>query len=152
MDTTAIKVCNVKRAYAHKVFKSITSKGKTSSGCFLGLKLHLLTNDLVEIMNFQWTTGKVNDSFPVENLCENLMGKVFADKGSLRKALFEKRMDKGMELVTQIRKNMKNVFMTLWDKWMLRKRSLIEIIIDQLKNISQIEHSRHRSIPNFLVH
>jgi hypothetical protein len=102
-------------------------------------------------MNFQWTTGKVNDRFPVENLCENLMDKVFADKGYMSKALFEKRMDKGMELITQIRKNRKNVFMPLWDKWMLRKRSIIETIIDQLKNISPIEHSRHRSMPNFLV-
>jgi hypothetical protein len=60
-------------------------------------------------------------------------------------------MDKGMELITRIRKNMKNIFMPLWDKWMLRKRSIIETIIDQLKNISQIEHSTHRSIPSFLV-
>jgi predicted PurR-regulated permease PerM len=79
------------------------------------------------------------------------MGKVFADKGYLSKALFEKRMDKGMEQITQIRKNMKNVFMPLWDKWMLRKQSIIETIIDQLKNISQIAHAWHRSIPNFLV-
>jgi hypothetical protein len=103
-------------------------------------------------MNFQWTAGKVNNRFPAEKLCKNLMGKVFADKGYLSKALFEKLMDKGMELITQIRKNIKNVFMPLWDKWMLRKRSIIETIIDHIKNISQIEHSRHRSIPNFLVH
>jgi hypothetical protein len=34
---------------------------------------------------------------------------------------------------------------------MIRKRAIIETIIDQLKNISQIEHSRHRSVPNFFV-
>jgi hypothetical protein len=106
---------------------------------------------LGEIMNFQWATGKVNDRFSVENLCEKLMGKVFTDKGYLSKALFEKRMDKGMKQITQIRKNMKNVFMPRCDKWMLIKRSIIKTIIDQLKNINQIEHSRHRSIPNFLV-
>jgi len=34
---------------------------------------------------------------------------------------------------------------------MLRKRSIIETINGQLKNISQIEHSRHRSYANFIV-
>lgn len=151
MDSTAIKVCSIKRACANKVFKSIATKGKTSTGWFFGLKLHFIVNDLGEIMNFQLTTGKVNDRFPVENLCKNLIGKVFGDKGYLSKELFEKLMEKGTECITQIRKNMKNVLMPLWDKLMLRKRSIIETIIDQLKNISQIEHSRHRSIPNFLV-
>ncbi|CAH2559891.1 IS982 family transposase [Cardinium endosymbiont of Oedothorax gibbosus] len=151
MDATAIKVCHIKRAYTHRVFKSIATKGKTSTGWFFGLKLHLIVNDLGEIMNFQLTTGKTNDRLPVENLCKHLMGKMFADKGYISKDLFEKLIEKGVELITQIRKNMKNSFMPLWDKLMLRKRSIIETIIDQLKNISQIEHSRHRSIPNFLV-
>ncbi|CAH2560039.1 IS982 family transposase [Cardinium endosymbiont of Oedothorax gibbosus] len=151
MDAAAVKVCNIKRAHSNRVFKSIATKGKTSTGWFFGLKLHLIVNDLGEIMNFQLTTGKTNDRLPVEDLCKHFMGKMFADKGYISKDLFEKLMGKGVELITQIRKNMKNAFMPLWDKLMLRKRSIIETIIDQLKNISQIEHSRHRSIPNFPV-
>jgi len=151
MDATAIKVCHIKRAHANKVFKELGTKSKTSTGWFFGLKLHLIVNDLGEIMNFQLTTGKVNDRFPVMDLCKKLIGKVFADKGYLGKELFEKLMDKGIQVITKIRKNMKNVLMPLWDKLMLRKRSIIETIIDQLKNISQIEHASHRSIPNFLV-
>ena len=46
---------------------------------------------------------------------------------------------------------MKNKFITILDKMLIRKRSIIETINDQLKNISQIEHSRHRSIANFFV-
>src|SRR5207249_3799023 len=57
-----------------------------------------------------------------------------------------------LQLITRLRKNMKNHLMPLSDKWLLRKRALIECIIDQLKNISQIEHSRHRSPTNFVVH
>lgn len=151
IDSTAIKVCNIQRACSNKVFKSVATQGKTTTGWFFGLKLHFVVNDLGEIMNFGITTGRVHDSFPVENLCKNLPGKVFGDKGYLSKELFEKLMDKGVKLVTHIRKNMKNACMDLWDKLMLRKRSIIETIIDQLKNISQIEHSRHRSLPNFLV-
>ena len=56
-----------------------------------------------------------------------------------------------MELLTPIKKNMKNRLVTLSDKWLLRKRAIIETIHDQRKNISQIEHSRHRSSANFLV-
>ena len=57
----------------------------------------------------------------------------------------------GVELLTPIRKNMKSRLVRLNDKLLLRKRVLIETINDQLKNISQIEHSRHRSPANFLV-
>ena len=41
--------------------------------------------------------------------------------------------------------------MRLADRVLLRKRSIIETVNDQLKNISQIEHTRHRSPANFLV-
>ena len=44
---------------------------------------------------------------------------------------------------------MKNRLMLLKDKLLLRKRAIIETINDQLKNICQIEHSRHRSVYNF---
>ena len=41
--------------------------------------------------------------------------------------------------------------MLLSDRLLLLRRAIIETIIDQLKNISQIEHSRHRSVLNFFV-
>jgi len=46
---------------------------------------------------------------------------------------------------------MKNRLLPLLDKLLLRKHGLIEAINDQLKNICQIEHSRHRSSTNFVV-
>ena len=46
---------------------------------------------------------------------------------------------------------MQNRLMRLWDKLLLRKRTLIETVNDQLKNISQIEHTRHRSVTGFMV-
>ena len=54
-----------------------------------------------------------------------------------------------VHLVTKIRKNMKNSLMNLYDKIMLRKRSVVETVNDELKNVCQIEHTRHRSIDNF---
>ena len=47
---------------------------------------------------------------------------------------------------------MRNILLPFADRLLLRKRALIETIIDQLKNVCQIEHSRHRSPFNFLVH
>ncbi len=46
---------------------------------------------------------------------------------------------------------MKNKLVKLMDKIFLRKRALIETVNDQLKNICQIEYSRHRSVWNFMV-
>jgi hypothetical protein len=46
---------------------------------------------------------------------------------------------------------MNNRLMQLWEKLLLRKRVLMETIKDQLKNISQIEHTRHRSETGFMV-
>jgi len=53
-------------------------------------------------------------------------------------------------LITRLRKNMKNSLMLLQDKILLRKRVLVESVNDELKNICQIEHTRHRSFENFL--
>ncbi len=57
-----------------------------------------------------------------------------------------------MHLITKLRKNMRNVLMDLADTLLLRKRALIETINDQLKNVCQIAHTRHRSPLNFLAH
>ena len=46
---------------------------------------------------------------------------------------------------------MKNLLMSIADKILLRRRALIEAVNDELKNIVQIEHSRHRSFSNFIV-
>ena len=76
--------------------------------------------------------------------------KLFGDKGYISKALTSCLQLDQVQLVTGIKKNMKNKLVSLSDKLMLRKRALIETVNDQLKNISQIEHTRHRSLWNFL--
>ena len=120
-------------------------------GWFFGFKLHLVVNDQGEILAFQLTPGNVDDRKPVPKMTEKLFGKLFADRGYISQALFQQLYEEGLVLITSIRKNMKNHLMLLEDKLMLRKRSIIETINDQLKNISQIDHSRHRSYANFIV-
>ena len=82
---------------------------------------------------------------------ENIKGKLCADKGYIGQALFENLFLNGIQLVTKVKSNMKNSLMSIADKILLRKRALIETVNDELKNIAQIEHSRHRSFNNFIA-
>lgn len=120
-------------------------------GWFFGFKLHIIVNEIGELLAFKITKGNVDDRTPVKGLCKKIKGKLFGDKGYLSTKLFEQLWGKGIQLITGIRNKMKNKLMDSTDKILLRKRFLIETINDQLKNISDIEHSRHRSPINFLV-
>lgn len=152
IDSTSLAVCKNPRIHAHKVFAGLAERGKTSTGWFFGFKLHLICNDQGELLNLLLTPGNVDDRKPVPKMVRKLFGKLFGDKGYLSKKLFaELWRTFQVQLITGIRSNMKNQLMPLMDKLLLRKRAISESIIDQLKNISQIEHSRHRSPINFLV-
>lgn len=103
-------------------------------------------------LNISVTPGNTDDRKPVLHLLKGLFGKVVADRGYVSQKLFEQLLTQiGIQLITKPKCNMKNKLMLLMDKLLTRKRSIIETIIDQLKNISQIEHSRHCSPINFAV-
>lgn len=95
--------------------------------------------------------GNAGDRKPVPDLTKRSSGKLYGDKGYISQKLFEKLFKLGLPLITTMRKNMKPRTLPLWGKLMLRKRSIIETINDQLKNISPIEHTRYRSIIGFMV-
>lgn len=102
-------------------------------------------------MAFQLIPGNVSDIAVVETLSEGIFGKLFGDKGYISAEIGKKLLQRGLQLFTTIKSNMKQKLMSLQDKLLLRKGSLIETVNDQLKNISQIEHSHHRSPQNFLA-
>jgi len=151
VDSTPLAVCHNRRIEQHHVFAGLAQRGKNSVGWFYGFKLHVAVNDCGELLACQLTPGNVDDRKPLPHLAQHLFGKLIGDKGYLSKQVFERLFAQGVELLTPIKKNMKNRLVTLSDKWLLRKRAIIETIHDQLKNISQIEHSHHRSGANFLV-
>lgn len=151
IDSTPINVCNVRRRYSNKVFKGLAKLGKNSCGWFFGFKLHIIINDKGEILSYTLTPGNVDDRKPVMEMTEGLIGSLFGDRGYISSELFKKLFSKGLKLVTKLKKNMKNKLMNLSDKILLKKRGLIECVNNQLKLSSQIEHSRHRSVSNFLV-
>lgn len=153
VDSTPVRVCKNKRIKNNKVFKDIAKVGKSTMGWFYGFKLHIVINDKGEILSFTITAANVDDREPLknENFLKDIFGKLFADKGYISKKLENILFVDGVHLITQLRNNMKNSIMKLSDKIHLRKRSVIETVNDELKNMCQIEHSRHRSVGNFLT-
>lgn len=151
IDSTKLSICHNKRISQHKVFKHLAKRGKSSTGWFFGFKLHVVINQLGEITAFKLTTGNVHDTKVVKELLSNKHhGIVVGDKGYLSQKLNETLADKGIKLITKVRKNMKQPNHFRYENKRLKQRSLIETVFDQLKNLFQIEHSRHRSISGFL--
>ena len=155
IDSTPLAVCHNARIQQHRVFAVDAARGKTALGWFYGFKLHLVVNERGELLSFCLTRGNVDDRQPVPALLERVrgrFGKLFGDKDSISQPLAEHLLvDHGVQLITRLRKNMRNRLLPLADRLLLRKRALIETIYDHLKNICQIEHTRHRSPVNFLV-
>ena len=116
-------------------------------------KLHLLCNERGELLNFALTKANEDDRNPevFSSLTKDLFGKLYADKGYISQSLFASLFDRGVHIVTGIRTNMKNCLMDVYDKIMLRKRSIIVTINDMLKNVAHIVLTRHRSVSNFIV-
>ncbi len=152
IDSTTIKVCRNQRITWHKTFQATAKRGKSSMGWFYGFKLHLIINEKGEILAFHLSQGNIDDRNikVVQELTKNIFGKLFGDKGYLSKALFDTLFKDGIQLYTKVKKNMKNHLMSVKDKILLRKRAIIETVNDELKNLCQLEHSRHRSLNGFL--
>lgn len=150
VDSTVLTCCHIKRASSHKSFKGMAKWGKTTVGYFFGFKLHLVINHHSEIVAFRLTAGNVDDRQPVPAMLKGMKGAAYGDRGYISEKLFKILIKSGILLVTRLKKNMKNKLMSLYDKVMLRKRAIIESVINLLKTNCQIEHHRHRSKSNFL--
>jgi hypothetical protein len=121
-------------------------------GWFYGLKLHFVINHKGQVMALKITPGNTADSTVLDDITPHLAGKLYADKGYVGNELFRKLWRRGLHLITGIRRNMRNYLMPMADKIMLRKRFVIETVLDTLKSEMGLEHSRHRSPVNAMVH
>lgn len=153
IDSTALKVCHIKREHSHRVFDGMATKGKTTLGWFFGFKLHIIINDRGEIISFVITQGNIDDRYPLsmESFISTVSGKLYADRGYVSQKLAEILFVDGIHFVAKMRNNMKGGELPLQDRVMLRKRAVIESVNDELKNICQIEHTRHRCFTNFIT-
>ena len=152
VDSTSISVCKNYRIYSHKVFKGFANRGKTTKGWFYGLKLHLIINLEGGLVKASFSSGNKDDRAHFKTMISGMYGKVFGDRGYISKELFDDLSDKGIHIITRIKKTMKNILMPITDKLMLLKRTLIETVIGRIKLLDKMEHSRHRSPTNAFSH
>lgn len=152
IDSTKLQICHNKRTSSNRVFGKTAKMGKSSYGWFMGFKLHLIINNKGAIMAIKITKGNKSDLSAAASLSKDLQGSIYGDKGYISKNLFHELWGQGLRLFTGIRKDMHNHLLSYSDKILLRKRSLIESVFNVLKNCMNLEHSRHRSPVNFIVH
>ena len=141
-----LRRCRLKKSHG------IAQRGKPSMGWFYAFKLHLIVNHQGDLVSVMLTVGNIDDRnlLLMQKLTQNVLGKLFGDRGYISAKLFKALFQHGVQLVTRIKKRMTNKLVPLMDRLLLQKRALVESIIDQLKNLCQIEHTRHRSPVNFL--
>ena len=152
IDSTPMTVCHNLRERKHKTFKGLAAKGKTSTGWFFGMKIHMIFNTKGEIIRLVITPGNVNDKKPVPHMAKDLVAKLIGDKGYISKKLFQELFTQGVTLITKIKKNMKNCLMDMADKIMLMRRSFVETIFSSMKSLNTLFHHRHRCPINAFAH
>ena len=152
VDSLPLPVCHNQRIRSHKVFAGLAQRGRSSVDWFYGFKLHFVINDQGALLAVQITPGNVDDRTPVPALVAGLRGKLFGDRGYISQKLFEQLQQSGVQLITKLKRRMKNKLIPLLDKVLLRKRMLIESVGEQLKHVCHISHTRHRSVNNAFVH
>ena len=152
IDSTKLQICHGKRTKSNRVFKNISKVGRSSYGWFMGFKLHIIINNKGNIMAVKITKANKSDLSCAASLAKGLTGNLYGDKGYISKNLFTELFKNGLKIFTGIRKDMRNHLLSNSDKYYLRKRVLIESVFNVLKNSMNLEHTRHRSPLNFIVH
>src|SRR3954469_15193007 len=152
IDSTPLPVCHPRRINRHKVFAGLAKRGKTSTGWFFGFKLHLVFNHERQIVALTLTPGNVNDTTPVSQLTQGLIGKLFGDKGYVGKDLAHRLLRRGLVLMTRVRRNMTRLPVSFLDKALLNGRNIVETIIGHSKEFSSLRLAKHRSVFNAFTH
>jgi len=150
VDSTTLPVCKNQRIQRHKSLSKIASRGKSLMGWFYGCKLHVVMNQLGEIVCSALSNGHVADIKMVEHLVEGLEAKLYADRGYISQELKSRLKDQGIDLITYHRKNMQAIQLCTSDEYHLRQRNKIETLFSLLKGQYNLVTSKARSVAGFL--
>lgn len=151
VDSSSLSVCKIKREFSHKVAKNIAKKSKGSMGWFYGFKLHIIANEMMQILNFRITPGNVDDRAALEKMWNDIFGMIIADGGYVGKEWRDKAKDLGKWLFTGVRANMKKL-MTKTEHALLKMRQKVEIVFSVLKLRMGLESTLPRSELGYFSH
>jgi hypothetical protein len=152
IDSTKLVVAHNRRKQKNKTFQGLARTGKTSTGWFFGFKLHAVINQQGQLVVFRITPANVADNNHnlLTQLTQRRQGFLYGDKGYLT-ALAEKFKERGLELITKYRRTMGLQPLSCQKYYYLQHRGLIETVFGCLKNLCNLDHTRHRSPLNFFV-
>ena len=150
-DGSRLRVCEIKREFSHKVCFGLASKSKSTMGWFYGFKLHIISNELMQILNLKITTATYDERKALEMMWDNIFGTIVADAGYVGKKYQEKARKNGKILFTCVRANMKKV-MTKTQHQILRLRQKVETVFSVLKLRLGLETTLPRSPKGFFAH
>lgn len=151
VDSTKLEVCRIKRELSHKVCLGIASKSKSTMGWFYGFRLHIICNELMQILKIKITTGAFGERRGLEMMWNDIFGMIIADAGYLGKELFEKARNFNKHLFTAVKANMKKLMTDL--EWhLLKMRQCVETVFSVLKLRMGMETTLPRSPLGYMAH
>jgi hypothetical protein len=150
-DSTKLQVCHIKREFSHKVCYGLARKSKSSMGWFYGFKLHIICNELMQILNLKITAGNVDDRKGLAMIWNDIFGMIIADAGYIGKDWQAKAFSLNKCLLTGVKANMKKL-MTETEEYMLHLRQRVECVFSVLKLRFGMENTLPRSPLGYLAH
>jgi transposase len=150
-DGSKLRVCHIKREFSHKVCEGLATKSKSSMGWFYGFRLHIICNELMQILKLRITTATTDERKALAMMWDNIFGMIIADAGYVGKNWQDKAHKLGKHLMTGVRANMKKI-MTHAQFQLLKLRQRVETVFSVLKLRMGMETTLPRSPLGYAAH
>ena len=147
-DGFPVPVCNFKRAYFAKTFKTSAAYGYCAAkgSTYYGFKGHLVINREGVVSNFCFAAANIDERDVVIENVDGITGRLLGDKGLSRLQLSKDLDAKGIRLEHPLRLNMKEIRSDEEINKLKNQRRLVETVIGQLTERFNIEKVRARNI------
>lgn len=149
IDGFPVPVCHFRRARTCECFKGEASFGycATKQQSYYGFKGHIVTTFNGLITGFTLTQAHADEREAMWEITSNIQGQLLGDKGYLSERQQEElAQERGLQLKTPPRKNMKQNKNTQWSKLMTSVRRRVETVIGQLSEQLNIQKVRARDM------
>ncbi len=151
-DGFPMPICHFKRAGFSRNFQGEADYGYCAAKDekYYGFKGHLLISFSGIITKYTVTPANIDERDVLPELTVEIKGLLIADKGLIRPSLTEDLLQKGVELQTPLRSNMKDNRPKSFVKQLISVRRLVETVIAQLTDRFKIEEIKAKKLLHFL--